>query len=141
MREATGWRDRMDNEKMTMEQRIEAFYRQSGGPNNDRIPELLEKHILHAKDHGMPGYRETFEDGIMDVVLNDPSLLLLYERIQRWRLKRRAEGGDMAALKERIESLEREVARLRETIDRMMREQDRKSTRLNSSHVKISYAV
>ena len=25
----------MDNEKMTMEQRIEAFYRQSGGPNND----------------------------------------------------------------------------------------------------------
>jgi hypothetical protein len=123
MREATGWRDRMDNEKMTMEQRIEAFYRQSGGPNNDRIPELLEKHLLHAKDHGMPGYRETFEDGIMDVVLNDPSLLLLYERIQRWRLKRRAEGGDMAALKERIESLEREVARLRETIDRMMREQ------------------
>src|SRR5690606_40152137 len=113
----------MEKEKLTMEQRMEAFYRQSGGPNNDRIAELLENHLLNAKDHGMPGYRETFEDGIMDVVLNDPSLLLLYERIQRWRLKRRAEGGDMAALKERIESLERGVARLRETIDRMMREQ------------------
>lgn len=113
----------MEKEKMTMEQRIEAFYRQSGGPNNDRIPELLEKHLLDGKDHGMPGYRETFEDGIMDVVLNDPSLLLLYERIQRWRLKRRSENGDVASLKERIESLEREVARLRETIDRMIQEQ------------------
>jgi hypothetical protein len=112
----------MGNEKMTMEQRIEAFYRQSGGPNNDRIPELLEKHLLDGKDHGMPGYRETFEDGIMDVVLNDPSLLLLYERIQRWRLQRRSESGDIASLKERIESLEREVIRLKETIDRMIQE-------------------
>lgn len=112
----------MEKEKLTMEQRMEAFYRQSGGPNNDRIAELLENHLLNAKDHGMPGYRETFEDGIMDVVLNDPSLLLLYERIQRWRLQRRSESGDIASLKERIESLEREVIRLKETIDRMIQE-------------------
>jgi cell division protein FtsB len=55
-------------------------------------------------------------------VLNDPSLLLLYERIQRWRLQRRSESGDIASLKERIESLEREVIRLKETIDRMIQE-------------------
>ena len=112
----------MENEKMTIEQRIAAFYRQSGGPHNDQIPKLLEKHLLYGKDHGMPGYKETFEDGIMDVVLNDPSLLLLYERIQRWRLKRRSEREDASHLKEKIESLEREVARLRETIDRLIEE-------------------
>jgi hypothetical protein len=112
----------LENEKMTMEQRIEAFYRQSGGPHNSQIPKLLEKHLLYGKDHGMPGYKENFEDGIMDVVLNDPSLLLLYERIQRWRLKRKSEYESASHLKEKIESLEREVVRLREAIDRLLEE-------------------
>lgn len=112
---------------MTMEQRIQYFFRQSGGPNNPRIAELVEKHLLYGKDHGLPGYRETFADAFIDAVINDPSLLLLFERVQRWRSQRQRERerererlATAPALLERIERLEREVARLREAVERLL---------------------
>lgn len=114
---------------MTMEERIQAFFRQSGGPNNPQIPKLVEKHLLYGKDHGIPGYRETFADAFIDAVVGDPSLLLLYERVQRWRAERQRERRDAAraaapvatdpAVLERLERLEQEVARLRRAVERL----------------------
>jgi hypothetical protein len=110
----------MENEKMTMEERIEAFYRQSGGPHNSRIPKLLERHLLYGKDHGMPGYKETFEDAIIDTLVGDASLLLLFERFQRWRNGRKQKPEEVARLEERIARLEQEVRELRKAIDRLI---------------------
>ncbi|MDA8351907.1 MAG: hypothetical protein M0Z65_01670 [Firmicutes bacterium] len=107
----------MEPKRMSMEERIQAFYRQSGGPNNPQIPELLEKHLLYGKDHGMDGYKETFEDAVMDTVLQDPSLLLLYERFQRWRLNRDQERNQSQQLEETIKGLEREVRELKEKLN------------------------
>jgi hypothetical protein len=106
----------MSEGKMTMEERIKAFYQQSGGPHNSRIPKLLEKHLLYGKDHGMDGYKETFEDAIIDTLVNDPSLILLYERIQRWRINRKEHQGSLSQLEERIKKLEEEVYKLRKEI-------------------------
>ncbi|GAB6876584.1 hypothetical protein [Thermaerobacter litoralis] len=111
--------------RMTMEERIQAFFRQSGGPNNPQIPKLVEKHLLYGKDHGIPGYRETFADAFIDAVVGDPSLLLIYERVQRWRSQRQRERQQATAtgtdpeLLRRLERLEREVARLREAVERL----------------------
>jgi hypothetical protein len=119
----------MANEKMTMDERIEAFYRQSGGPNNEEITRLLEKHLLYANDHGMPGYRETFEDALIDTVVNDPSLLLLYERFQRWKLNRNGGVHDRPTsdLEARLESLEREVRELRGLLEIVLEKAGSKS--------------
>lgn len=107
----------MSERKMTMEERIEAFYQQSGGPHNSQIPKLLEQHLLYGKDHGMPGYKETFEDAIIDTLVMDPSLLLLFERVQRWRINRKDDNqGSLSRLEERIKKLEEEVYKLREEI-------------------------
>jgi hypothetical protein len=106
----------MSEEKMTMEERIKAFYQQSGGPHNSQIPKLLEKHLLYGKDHGMAGYKETFEDAVIDTLVNDPSLLLLFERIQRWRINRNEHRGGWSQLEERIKKLEEEVYKLRKEI-------------------------
>lgn len=117
-----------NDHRMTMEERIQAFFRQSGGPNNPQIPKLVEKHLLYGKDHGIPGYRETFADAFIDAVVGDPSLLLIYERVQRWRSQRQRErqqaaaagaGGTDPELLRRLEHLEREVARLRAAIERL----------------------
>ncbi|EKP95557.1 hypothetical protein [Thermaerobacter subterraneus] len=113
--------------RMTMEERIQAFFRQSGGPNNPQIPKLVEKHLLYGKDHGIPGYRETFADAFIDAVVGDPSLLLIYERLQRWRAQRQRErqqaggtgGSTDPELLRRLERLEREVTRLREAVERL----------------------
>ncbi|MDI3328927.1 MAG: hypothetical protein QJR06_10260 [Alicyclobacillaceae bacterium] len=111
-------------EKMTMEERIEAFYRQSGGPHNPRIQELLQKHLLYGKDHGMPGYKETFEDAIIDVLVNDPSLLLLFERFQRWRSNRKGVSSDVRndvrQLEERLQRLEAEIRELRSSVEQLI---------------------
>lgn len=45
-------------EKMTMNQRIEAFYRQSGGPSSPEIDKILAEHLMYGKDHGVPGKRK-----------------------------------------------------------------------------------
>ncbi|OYD09636.1 hypothetical protein [Paludifilum halophilum] len=103
----------MGTEKMTMEERIQAFYRQSGGPNNSRIPQLMEKHLLYGKDHGMDGHRETFEDAVMDTVIQDPSLLLLFERFQRWRMSRKQDLKNNAELEKEIRQLQQEISDLK----------------------------
>lgn len=102
----------MAKKNWSMNERINAFYKQSGGPNNDKIPELLEKHLLYGKDHGMPGYKENFEDAVIDTMVSDQSLLLLFQRIQRWRIK----DSQESSLENRIKSLEEEVSKLRKEI-------------------------
>lgn len=61
------------HESMTMNQRIEAFYRQSGGPGNPEIDRILEKHLMNGKDHGVPGQKETIKDAFAEVFLDDRS--------------------------------------------------------------------
>lgn len=107
----------MDREIISMEKRIQAFYKQSGGPHNPRIQRILEKHLLYGKDHGMAGYRETYEDAVMDTIINDPSLLLLYERIQRWRLQRHDKSQSLNSLESKINELRREIERLRAALN------------------------
>ncbi|NNV06028.1 hypothetical protein [Geobacillus sp. C56-T2] len=64
---------RDEHEEWTMSQRIEAFYRQSGGPGSPVIRRLLERHLLYGKDHGIPGKREEFADAFREVFLHDHS--------------------------------------------------------------------
>jgi|SRR5690606_5778854 hypothetical protein len=95
--------------KMTMEKRIEAFFRQSGGPQNSKIEKLLDEHLRYGKDHGMPGRKETFEDAVIWTVMNDPSLLLLFERIQKWRTGRLKKQQQLLQLEEKLENLKRKL--------------------------------
>ncbi|WP_273846294.1 hypothetical protein [Rubrobacter calidifluminis] len=106
-------------ERLTMQQRIEAFFRQSGGPNNPQIDRFMEKHLRYGADHGDYGHKETIEDAFQDAVLEDKSLLTLYELYMRWRSQRREEEHrESGKLEERIARLEEEVRSLREVIER-----------------------
>jgi hypothetical protein len=73
----------MSEKKMTMQERIEYFYQQSGGPNNPRIQKIINNHLLYGKDHGVSGKRETIKDAFQKPLLDDPStsglLLWLYK--------------------------------------------------------------
>lgn len=62
-----------EQENLTMRQRIDAFYRQSGGPGNPEIARILDKHLLYGKDHGIPGKKETIKDAFTEVFLSDRS--------------------------------------------------------------------
>ncbi|PTQ56357.1 MAG: hypothetical protein BSOLF_0292 [Candidatus Carbobacillus altaicus] len=110
-----------ENQKMTMGERIQAFYLQSGGPNNEKINKLLEKHLLYGKDHGAKGYKETFEDAFMETVLNDPSLLLMYQHLQRWRAKKMKQNErgeeELHRLIERLKALEVELTNIKVTLE------------------------
>ncbi|WMT19692.1 hypothetical protein [Parageobacillus toebii] len=83
----------MSEKKMTMQERIEYFYQQSGGPNNPRIQKIINNHLLYGKDHGISGKRETIKDAFQKPLLDDPStsglLLWLYKMIydlqDRWK--------------------------------------------------------
>jgi hypothetical protein len=110
-------RDNQD-ESLTMSQRIEAFYRQSGGPNNPDIERLLEKHLLYGKDHGIPGYKETIEDAFIDTVVNDPVLLILFQRFQRFRHRNtNLNDGKSVAFKEEMESVHAKLAELQAELE------------------------
>ncbi|HET7522442.1 MAG TPA: hypothetical protein VFJ73_03860 [Bacillales bacterium] len=74
-----------EHKKMTMNERIEAFYRQSGGPGNPEIDRILEEHLLNGKDHGPKGRREEIKDAFTDVFLNDHST----QPIVMWLLRMR----------------------------------------------------
>lgn len=80
---------REEEEKLTMFERIEAFYRQSGGPGNPEIDRILEKHLLYGKDHGIPGKKETAQDAIREVLLDDHSTrdIMLFLLRLRYRLQ------------------------------------------------------
>jgi hypothetical protein len=109
-----------EEEDLTLEQRIEAFYRQSGGPNNPDVPRILNNHLLYSKDHGRHGYRQTVEDAVIDTVLGDPTLLLLFQRVQQWRNRKQqaAQGtaGASPCVQDDIRRLQSDVAALREEI-------------------------
>lgn len=62
-----------EHEKLTMSQRIDAFYRQSGGPGNPDIARILNEHLIHGKDHGVPGKKEDVRDAFTEVFLGDRS--------------------------------------------------------------------
>lgn len=64
---------REEQEKLTMQQRIQAFYQQSGGPGNPEIKRILEEHLKYGKDHGIPGKKEDIRDAFREVFLNDRS--------------------------------------------------------------------
>lgn len=81
---------RDDQEKKTMNERIRAFYKQSGGPNNPQIETIIEKHLLYGKDHGVPGKRETFKDAMLEVFLDDYST----KDIVMWLLKAKYDISD-----------------------------------------------
>ncbi|QQK74599.1 hypothetical protein HUG15_02600 [Salicibibacter cibarius] len=61
------------NENMSMQERIDYFYRQSGGPGNPEIERILKDHLLNGKDHGIPGQKEEPKDAFTEVFLSDHS--------------------------------------------------------------------
>lgn len=107
-------------ERQTMQRRIEAFYRQSGGPSSPEIDRFMEKHLRYGGDHGDYGHKETIEDAFQDAILEDKSLLTLYELFMRWRSQREEESSKNTyspETEERISRLEDEVRRLRELLE------------------------
>src|SRR5262245_53022857 len=70
---------------------------------------------------------------------------VLRDAIDEWLLMRQATvaGGDASAKQEQKSDLAAKIEELRHAVDRLadQYEKDRKSTRLNSSHLGISYAV
>ncbi|MFA8438415.1 hypothetical protein [Pueribacillus sp. YX66] len=62
-----------EQEQLTMQQRIQAFYRQSGGPGNPEIARIIDEHLKYGKDHGVKGKKENIKDAFTEVFLNDRS--------------------------------------------------------------------
>ena len=117
--------ERREQERLTMQRRIEAFYQQSGGPNSPEIDRFMDKHLRYGADHGDYGHMETVEDAFQDAVLEDKSLLTLYELYNRWNSRRKEEAdGDSAngELEERISRLEGEVRSLRGLLEAALTE-------------------
>lgn len=126
-------------EAKTMNERIRAFYKQSGGPNNPQIERIIEKHLLYGKDHGVPGKRETFKDAMMDVLLDDFStkdlimwvLKTKYELADRWQELVGGQNPELvAAAKEEWEKrdqLEDRMAALEQKLDQMLKLLEQKS--------------
>ena len=100
-------------ERLTMEQRIQAFYAQSGGPGNPQITKFLDHHLRYGADHGVPGHKETVEDVFRDVVRKDKSLFTLHQlwmRRQAEKEERNAQRTDvLAELAEKIARLEGQI--------------------------------
>jgi hypothetical protein len=129
----------MTDKKMTMDERIQAFYKQSGGPNNPDIERILENHLLYGKNHGMKGKKETVEDALRDALTEDKSTSLLidwlatkkiermskkYEEEEHWmRVAKEISQGFREGIEsihsERIAELEAEIRELRHTVMRL----------------------
>lgn len=62
-----------EQEQLTMQQRIQEFYRQSGGPGNPEIARIIDEHLKYGKDHGVKGKKENIKDAFTEVFLNDRS--------------------------------------------------------------------
>lgn len=111
---------RHDEEQLTMQKRIEAFYKQSGGPNNPEIPKILERHLLYGKDHGPRGKRETLEDALRDMVAQDYSNQIIFKWLMQARMARnrqnQADPAELARIRREIENLQKQVAELREMV-------------------------
>jgi hypothetical protein len=109
--------DREEQERLTMQARIEAFFKQSGGPNNPQIKKVLERHLLFAKDHGPPGKKETIEDAFIDTIIKDPSNLVIMQWLQRVRMARQRRANEHAgASSQEVQRLEAEIQALRKEL-------------------------
>lgn len=106
-----------------MQKRIEAFYRQSGGPNNPQIAKLLEKHLLYGKDHGPKGKRETLEDALRDTIVQDYSNQIIFKWFMQARMERQkraqADRAELARMRGELEALKQEIAELRALVQEM----------------------
>lgn len=80
-----------EQEKLRMSQRMEAFYRQSGGPGSPVIDRILEEHLLYGKDHGVRGRKEEIKDAFIEVFLNDHSTRPIVQWLVKTRLALRKE--------------------------------------------------
>jgi hypothetical protein len=105
-------------EAQTMQQRTQAFYKESGGPGNPRIKKVLDNHLRYGSDHGVSGHMETIEDAVRDVVRGDKSLMTLYQLYMRRQAEREEKDAqrneqrtdDIAELSEKVERLEAELS-------------------------------
>lgn len=71
-----------------LQQRMAAFFRQSGGPTSPEIQSFLDNHLRNGKDHGEPGHLETIEDVVQQVIEGDHSLKTLLKVYSRWQGRR-----------------------------------------------------
>ncbi|QQK78718.1 hypothetical protein HUG20_01580 [Salicibibacter cibi] len=78
------------NENMSMQERSDYFYRQSGGPGNPDIERILDEHLKNGKDHGAPGEKEEPKDAFIEAFLNDHST----KPIAMWLLRMRFDLKD-----------------------------------------------
>jgi len=115
---------RSDEERLTMHKRMEAFYRQSGGPNNPEIAKILEKHLLYGKDHGPKGKRETLEDALRDTIIQDYSNQIIFKWFMQARMERQkqaqADRAELARMRGELEALKRDIAELRSLLQGMV---------------------
>ncbi|MFC4767413.1 hypothetical protein [Effusibacillus consociatus] len=143
------------DKKMTMEERIQAFYKQSGGPGNPDIERILEQHLLNGKDHGVKGKKETIMDALCDAFIEDKSTSLIIDwladnKIQRMSKQYQEEerysriGKEIGqGLREgiellhnkRMDDLEVEVARLREMLVRLTNLLERHIGAVRNNHL------
>lgn len=109
-----------------LQQRIAAFFRQSGGPTSPEIPEFLDRHLRYGKDHGESGHLETIEDVFQQVVENDHSLktmMKLYGRRQGRREQREDEERDRKAdLTAAVVRLEQHIGELSKAVALLLEE-------------------
>ncbi|MFA8438417.1 hypothetical protein [Pueribacillus sp. YX66] len=102
-----------EHEDLTMKQRIDAFYRQSGGPGSPEIAKILNEHLIYGKDHGVRGKKEDVRDAFTEVFLSDRStqpvvlgLMKLRNAVrQEWERYLEARRSN---LDEKLEQLKRE---------------------------------
>lgn len=73
--------------------------------------------MTYGKDHGTPGYRETVEDALIDTVVDDPSMLALFQRYARWRGTGRPAEKPEPRLEAQLEDLQTAVQDLRKQLE------------------------
>lgn len=103
-----------EQEKMTMSQRIDYFYRQSGGPDNPQIKKILDEHLINGKDHGVRGRKEEVKDAFTEVFLNDHStrplvlglLRMRYALKDQWQAYLDAQRPDVKQVVEELKNEE-----------------------------------
>lgn len=114
-----------------LQQRMAAFFRQSGGPTSPAIDEFLEHHLRYGKDHGESGHKETIEDVFQQVVEGDHSLKTMMKIYGRWqgrREQREEEERDRKAdLTAAIVRLEGHIGELSKAVQLLLAERAARS--------------
>ncbi|WDL96289.1 hypothetical protein [Alicyclobacillus sp. ALC3] len=115
-------------ERLTMQQRIDAFFAQSGGPHNPQIKRVLEDHLLYGKDHGVKGHKETVVDALMQTVAADPFLLFMFQQWNNHRISATVSQrpshasvhSDPEQLADQLSALQAEVAELQRLVQSLV---------------------